>query len=831
MSRIWLLPLLLLLCVAAAPAQEPAAAGLRLRATLLGSGSADRDPAAPWPVAPAAMPASGNEAAVKDIGGGTWWRVEWLPSAVSPPEGPFVLTQSNSWRGRFTYLLPGSAGRAPQRVALDGQSPLPAWSVRRQLPLQLPSGMQAGSHFYLHIEERAGRRSVVRLQALSDYQGEALRHKVLVTVCSTALLAIALLAILFQRVRRGASYGYLAIMAVGCAAYVLSLGGELFDLPLLSALLPVAVAVQRFSSMLAIAFSHWFIQSFLELRRLRPWSARIFDALAWTQAALALVSLIDARNSALWPAIASNLLILVSMPLVLWEAWVARRGGRPAGSFVLLAWTPALLILGYWVLAQMDWLPWPTLDIGGWVAIALTMQVAVLLFGLADDTARLRRERDQAENLAGHDALTGAWNRRALAQRLPEYIEQARDRGQSLSLVFIDIDHFKHINDQHGHAAGDRCLRELVQRASSLLGPRDLLARCGGEEFVVVLPGQHAHAASAWAEQVRLLLACKPFAVSAHGIAVTEPRRQRTAPRGLPRPADAAGGPGAVRGQTHGSGSRGVVATRAGVSGAPSAGQHAVEDAGQLMGGGFDGADLEQWKCTDSGACIRCPPSSRPQENKAAQPGGFVRHTSRPLPSSGTRHLRRRPVQSQPLLGEAPAHIALKGLQAITATVRLQHLVAVQRRGHHIAAQGKLGVEQPLHQLAQPLQNRSQLLARPLVSQRILRLDIGRQHLGVLRHQAEHFQAEHLRLLAGFHHLLLLLTAQRDQAGQVGFQYRRRLLNRGQLLSRQHQTDQVLHRLHSELLDGLRADHPWPTSPCHSAQGYESAVVSHQIGN
>lgn len=98
------------------------------------------------------------------------------------------------------------------------------------------------------------------------------------------------------------------------------------------------------------------------------------------------------------------------------------------------------------------------------------------------------RLRGEVADLALSDELTGVANRRMLLQRLPEACLESMRSGAPFALLAIDLDGFKAINDGHGHAAGDECLRQFAHAVQSQLRPSDLLARTGGDEFSVVLP-------------------------------------------------------------------------------------------------------------------------------------------------------------------------------------------------------------------------------------------------------------------------------------------------------------------------------------------------------
>ncbi|MFC3357102.1 GGDEF domain-containing protein [Azotobacter chroococcum] len=133
--------------------------------------------------------------------------------------------------------------------------------------------------------------------------------------------------------------------------------------------------------------------------------------------------------------------------------------------------------------------------------------IAVLTLGplsVAAVGALDRRLLRRLARRANHDSLTGALVRRALTQGVERLLERRRHCGDlPISLLMIDLDHFKTINDRHGHAAGDQVLRQLARLLGSLLRREDLFGRLGGEEFVMVLPGVRTDEAMLVAERLR----------------------------------------------------------------------------------------------------------------------------------------------------------------------------------------------------------------------------------------------------------------------------------------------------------------------------------------
>jgi len=129
-------------------------------------------------------------------------------------------------------------------------------------------------------------------------------------------------------------------------------------------------------------------------------------------------------------------------------------------------------------------------------------------------TERLRDNVQISIEMAITDALTGLFNRRYMENHLAALIEQATGRGKPLALMELDIDHFKSINDTHGHDAGDDVLREFALRIKRSIRGIDLACRTGGEEFVIVMPETDLTVAAMVAERLRRRIAAEPFSIN-----------------------------------------------------------------------------------------------------------------------------------------------------------------------------------------------------------------------------------------------------------------------------------------------------------------------------
>ena len=128
-----------------------------------------------------------------------------------------------------------------------------------------------------------------------------------------------------------------------------------------------------------------------------------------------------------------------------------------------------------------------------------------------------RQQRDAADlrRMLTQDHLTGASNRAHFFETAERHLLRSLRSGEPLALALLDVDHFKRVNDEHGHAAGDVVLREVARRCEAQLRPEDLFARLGGEEFVVLMPDTSLAAACATAERLRASLASE--AIDADG--------------------------------------------------------------------------------------------------------------------------------------------------------------------------------------------------------------------------------------------------------------------------------------------------------------------------
>lgn len=203
------------------------------------------------------------------------------------------------------------------------------------------------------------------------------------------------------------------------------------------------------------------------------------------------------------------------------------RGGAPGGALKLsrlfakgrARWTlmlvGILLSLGAPLGLRALWagaaavqlhLSWQTLTLT-YVAVATACAFAGFGYSTGVLVDALESARQALALEATHDPLTGLLNRRAFNARLQEALQRSQRTGEPVALIMLDVDHFKRVNDQHGHPVGDEVLRAMATHIRSACRAVDAPARYGGEEFAVIAPGLAPGAAAQVAERIRAAVA------------------------------------------------------------------------------------------------------------------------------------------------------------------------------------------------------------------------------------------------------------------------------------------------------------------------------------
>ena len=146
--------------------------------------------------------------------------------------------------------------------------------------------------------------------------------------------------------------------------------------------------------------------------------------------------------------------------------------------------------------------------------VRVSLKSAQNAFEAETTVTKLSKQKEEIELQARRDALTGLFNRGHFDQQLQEAFESARESNRPLSVVFVDVDHFKNVNDKHGHPAGDAVLQTLGRMIARCMRQLDIPTRYGGEEFAIILPATDRSGASVAAERLRKLLEKQETSIS-----------------------------------------------------------------------------------------------------------------------------------------------------------------------------------------------------------------------------------------------------------------------------------------------------------------------------
>jgi diguanylate cyclase (GGDEF)-like protein len=450
--------------------------------------------------------------AVRDAGAGAWAPAEairvqaqpsWWRMRVHPDDAhteAWVIAIKEAYDAELVAYLPPDY-RAQPLSTFD-----PAWKQvgsRHRLALQVPAA-HADAPVYLQL--RDGRRQPMRVSAaaLTDYLAEDLARVRYTSMILAALLLLGGVATIYA-VALGRWHLLLFAVWVACSSvYVLVMSGESAALPLDASLVRESMRFSGIAINVGTIAVYGFVVSFLGIREHYPRLARAMLWLLALTSVLVAIAVVDARS--VFAAQALNLVVMALAVMSVGAAIARMRAGSPQGGFFLVGWG-AVTVAGFaraFYFLEREGTP-PLLE---WLyPLAQVFGAFVLVLATARAARYAEREMHVARRRALIDPLTRLPNRAQLDESLARLVAHSREAGTPLAALFVDLDHFKSINDRFGHAAGDRCLALVSAILRRHVRPADLVARYGGEEFVVVLEGAgHARARQA-AEELRAAVA------------------------------------------------------------------------------------------------------------------------------------------------------------------------------------------------------------------------------------------------------------------------------------------------------------------------------------
>ena len=451
--------------------------------------------------------------ALRPPSGSRWWRVEFDPAAQAA-EGDWVLALREAYDARLVAYLPPLYEPLPLHTF---DPTLDQVGSRHRLTLLLTKAQRA-QPVYLQIDWSRSQPISLSALPLTDYIARDLNQVRFTSATVAAKLLLALVGAVYAFALRRRALLMFCGWILSTAIYQAVLSGEIAWLmgDSMRVLPPMAVAGLFINLGLLSAYA--FVYSFLNLRAAFPRLSRIYRGLMWV--AVGVLVLMTASSAAPMVAHVFNLLVLVLALLALGIALRLSLRGDVQALIYLFGWgavaCAGMLRAGYFIqqLGTPLWLEYAHHSLNAFGALVVVLAVA--------RAARYaEREMHSARLSARTDPLTGLPNRAELDSGLPGRIAQARAQGLPLSLLFIDLDHFKRINDTYGHDTGDLCLIAAAAALRRHVRASDLLARYGGEEFVLVLKGAGACAAHEIGEALRAGVERECRALAGHAVGLT----------------------------------------------------------------------------------------------------------------------------------------------------------------------------------------------------------------------------------------------------------------------------------------------------------------------
>jgi two-component system, sensor histidine kinase LadS len=398
------------------------------------------------------------------------------------------------------------AARAGAAVSLPRAAQLPGFRGTQDTVFTVVEGLPPEPSLYARVDGTAAGSEPVSFSnsTLDRTLARGAEHARVIALAFGALTAVALAALLIWFVLADRLFILYATLFFLQALYIAYLSGQGFDWPGLSYAQPLTSFAWNVPVSLSGAVACLFTREIADLKHFSP---RIHAIFGWFAAAFVVVTVANLAKLiglGMWVNALGNLMFLAATVFTMVVAFLAwRRGNRAAGWF-LIAWA---LLEGFTMTAAVRFLFTPSADASPllyYYGLPLSMAAAAILIalGVADRLLAQRVALTEAERRAQTDPLTGVLNRRSLIERLDAACLRARARGLPIALLFIDLDHFKQINDSFGHQAGDACLRAIVDPIHAELRQSDVIGRYGGEEFVVILSSADAAAAAPIAQRI-----------------------------------------------------------------------------------------------------------------------------------------------------------------------------------------------------------------------------------------------------------------------------------------------------------------------------------------
>ncbi len=470
-------------------------------------------------------PAPGDIAAVRDADGWTptgdtlrrrddarWWRVD-VDAGPAPTPGDWIVSIREAYDARLVAYAPPDYRPRPLATFDPAVQQL---GSRQRLTITVPADALGAPVF---IEQLSARQQPMQVAAapLATYlEADYARVRFSSAILSTQLL-LAVVAIVFAVALRRWSLLLFFVWVLSVALYQVVMRGEV--VPLATWIPPeqaMSVAAMGISLGLLAAYAFMFL--LLQIPQRYPRLARAYRlALLTCATLLVLIPFTPVLTSI--PNLINVLLLLLGVTAL--GVGVARAfDGDRESWFFLVGWGLVSVVSMLRTVYFMQhagtpvWLEYlhPASDAFG---------ALVLVLATARAARYAEREMVSARQSAMTDTLTGLPNRAQLDVGAAQLLRTAADRAYPLAVLFVDLDHFKQVNDRFGHDVGDACLQAMAASLRRHVRSSDLVARYGGEEFVVLLQGADTEAALRMSEALRAAVETEGRVVDGRPVGLT----------------------------------------------------------------------------------------------------------------------------------------------------------------------------------------------------------------------------------------------------------------------------------------------------------------------
>lgn len=446
----------------------------------------------------------------------------WIKLPVRQPamsQGSYRLLVKSRYFHRLDVHLPTPDGQY-RRVNSGTENYEPTDKLGHNYVYQfdLPPDAEGDILFYLDVRQRslsALNFSIMDEESFGEYSATSYWAYGLYFGAMVALIFYNL--ILYLNLR---SPGHrLYVIAMSCVIALMGMNSGLLQNVLPGILQSHTLVLHTIFNAFVAAATARFFQEFVGSRRFTPIIHRLVTLIIIANLLVAAVAVV------IPPAYLPQLVMVVqpigtlTLVVLLLGSLTAGLRGSSSGYVFLAAWCAFAIGAFIYTLLSFDVIErTPAGEYS--LYIGSVMEAMILALGLSYRVGQLRtqrnvaiREQHRAARLANIDSLTGAYNRRFIENYLDGLLGSDERRAFPGSLIMLDMDNFKPVNDDFGHAAGDAVLQEMTRRCLDVLRAEDVLARLGGDEFAIVLPDQSGDQAITVAEKLRKEIAREPVAV------------------------------------------------------------------------------------------------------------------------------------------------------------------------------------------------------------------------------------------------------------------------------------------------------------------------------